>query len=500
MKKRVCILGMLALAMSACQSVPTEIVPQTAAENTMTNQTMNTYSLPEIPPAKLFQHVTPEIMTLDNGIPVWYVHQPMIPLMTMRVVFTDGASVDLAHKAGRANLTAAMLKEGANGKTAQQISDEIELLGAVISPSVTQDAAYITVQSLTQYFEQSIDIMSNIWLKPDFAQDAFERLQKIMLNGLKQRSDNPNALAKLASNRAYFGDEHPYARSTDGYIDTISQMTVDDLKAAYAELFTPNKAAFMAVGDMPAEDFRNLLNVRFGKMPVQRVEVQETLPVIPEAKLRLAIVDKPDAPQTVIRIYQPAVVATSMKTLTWQFVNIPFGGSFTSRLMQNIREDKGFSYGANAGVAAQKLAGVLVSSSSVASEVTGAALTEFLKELSRLPKGDFTQEEFERARETWKSELVQSFETQSGVLATIAGLYMNRKSTDAINGFARELQNYTLADFNQIAQEFPTPQQATITLVGDKTTILEQLKTVQVEDIVLPEPEFRDFEGKLITP
>lgn len=500
MRKRVCILGTLALALSACQSVPPQPVPQNAAENTMTNHTMNTFSLPEIPPAKLFQHVTPEIMTLDNGIPVWYVHSPMIPLMSMRAIFADGASSDPADKAGRANFTAAMLKEGANGKTAQQISDEIELLGATISPSVTQDTTYITVQSLTQFFEQSVDIMHDIWMKPDFTKESFERLQKIVLNGLTLRGDNPNALAKLAANRAYFGDDHPYARSTDGYIDTISSMQVDDLKAAYHELFSVHKVAFIAVGDMPTEAFRNLLNERFGKIEVQRSNVEKLLPPIPEARLRLVVVDKPNAPQTIIRIYQPAVVSTSMKTLTWQFVNIPFGGSFTSRLMQNIREDKGFSYGASAGIAAQQLAGVLVSSSSVASEVTGAALAEFLKELSRLPKGDFSQDEFERARETWKSELVQSFETQSGVLATIAGLYMNRKSTDAINGFARDLQQYTLDDFNQIAREFPTPQQATITLVGDKATILEQLKSVHVENIVLPEPEFRDLEGKRITP
>ena len=498
MKQRFLSFGLLALILGACQSVPTETVPQNAAENTMTKAAMNTFSLPEIPPAKLFQHVTPEIMALDNGIPVWYVHSPIVPLMSMRVVFTDGASMDPADKAGRANFTAAMLKEGANGKTAQEISDAIELLGASIHSSVTQDAAYLTVQALSQYFEKSVDIMHDIWLKPDFSKESFDRLQKIMLNGLTQRSDNPNALAKLASNRAYFGDDHPYARSTDGYIDTISQMTIDDIKAAYADLYTPNKVAFIAVGDMPTEDFRQLLNQRFGKIHVTRQSPNETLPEIPEPKLRLVIVDKPEAPQTVIRIYQPAVTATSMKTLTWQFLNIPFGGTFTSRLMQNIREDKGFSYGANSGVAAQKLAGVLVSSSSVASEVTGGALTEFLKELSRLPKGDFAQDEFERARETWKSELVQSFETQAGVLSTIAGLYQNRKSTDAINGFARELQNYTLDQFNAIAREFPTPQQATITLVGDKTMILEQLKEVHVENIILPEPEFRDFEGKLV--
>ncbi|MBQ9396486.1 MAG: insulinase family protein [Proteobacteria bacterium] len=454
---------------------------------------MSDFSLPEIPPAKLFQHATPEILALDNGIPLWYGQNPMVPLMSMRVVFTDGATSDPADKSGLSSMTAELLKEGAAGKSAQQLSDEVEFLGATLTPSITQDSASIYLQSMTQFFEKGVDILSDIWLKPDFTPESFQRIQKIAINGLKQREDAPAAIAKLASNQSYFGDNHPYSRSTDGYISTIQAITLDDVKSRYKTLFSPAAAAFIAVGSMPAEDVRALLNDRFGKLELGEKPVPVAVPDVPAPALRLTIVDKPDAPQTVIRIYQPAVKATDMKTLTWQFVNIPFGGSFTSRLMQNIREDKGFSYGANSAVSAMKQAGVMLSTSAVATEVTGAALHEFLYELGRLPKGDFTQEEFERARETWKSELVQSFETQSGVLNTISGLYLNNKPVDAINGFARELQNYTLDQFNGIAREFPTVEQADIVLVGDKKAILEQL-----EGMDLPAPVFRDTEGRLI--
>ena len=478
------------LLLQACQSVQPTQEPVSATQNAMNDTDFN---LPEIPPAKLFQHATPEIFELNNGMTVWYVHNPMIPLMTLRVVFDRGAADDPANKSGRTSMTSAMLKEGANGKTAQQLSNDIENLGATISPFVTQDSSGITVQSLSQFFEQSLDIMNDIWLKPDFTQESFDRLQKIILNGLKQREDSPNAIAKLASNRAYFGEDHPYGRPVDGYISTISAMTVDDIKNCYQTIFTPSHAAFMAVGNIETAELKRILNDRYGSLKYEKQADTDIKPVEPEHKLKVVIVDKPNAPQTVIRIYQPAIQAMSMKTLTWQFVNIPFGGSFTSRLMQNIREDKGFSYGANSAIAPQKYAGVLLSSSAVSSDVTGPALKEFIYELERLPKGDFTQEEFERARETWKSELVQSFETQSGVLATIAALYLNKKSTDAINGFARELQNYDLDKFNAITKEFPTLDQATIVLVGDKTLILDQIK-----DMGLPEPEIRDVEGKLV--
>ena len=271
-------------------------------------------------------------------------------------------------------------------------------------------------------------------------------------------------------------------------------MTLEDIRAAYKEVFAFERASIIAVGNIEPEDFKKQMNQQFGETPRPAIQAKaaEVLPE-PEHKLNVTIVDKPGAPQTVIRIYQPAVAAPSLKTLPWQFVNIPFGGSFTSRLMQNIREDKGYSYGANSAVAPQKLSGIFLSTSSVETAVTGAALKEFISELSRLPKGDFTQEEFERARETWKSELVQSFETQAGVLATISALYLNHKPVDAINNFARQLQTMTLDDFNNFAREFPTLEQATIVLVGDKAAILEQIK-----DLNLPEPTYRNVEGKPI--
>ena len=269
-------------------------------------------------------------------------------------------------------------------------------------------------------------------------------------------------------------------------------MTVEDIKARYADLFHPSRAAIVGVGDMEPSKFVALMNDKFGKLDREKdaPKVVDLGFEKVEAKRRLVVVDKPNAPQTVIRIYEPAVSSTSLETLTWQFVNIPFGGSFTSRLMQNIREDKGYSYGASSGVVSMLHDGVFVSTSSVESGVTGAALGEFMAELSRLPKGDFDEDEFARARETWKAELVQSFETQAGVLATIAGLYVNDKPMTAINDFARELETYDLAKFNAIAREFPTIDEATIVLVGDRSTILSQIAGMD-----LPEPELYDTQG-----
>lgn len=455
-------------------------------------------AMPQIAKAKLFQHVMPQSYKLDNGMDVLYVYNPMIPLMNVRIVFNSGSASDSKDKSGLSSLTAILLKEGANGKSAQELSDAIERIGATLGPGMTQDTGSIHLESLTQYFGDAVDILSDVWLKPDFTQESFDRIQKIVMTRLQQRADSPTAVAKLASDAAYFGTEHPYGYSVDGYVDTVSRITLADIRTRYADLFSPSRAAIIGVGDMKPDQFVALMNEKFGKLDRDKAKERETLADLnfesAKPQRRLVIVDKPNAPQTVIRIYEPGVAATSLKTLTWQFVNIPFGGAFTSRLMQNIREDKGYSYGANSGIMPMLHDGVFISTSSVESGVTGAALKEFIDELTRLPKGDFSEEEFARARETWKAELVQSFETQAGALATISGLYVNGKPMSAINDFARELESYDLSQFNAIAREFPTIDKATIVLVGDKATIMPQLAGMD-----LPAPEFYDTQGRRIS-
>ena len=453
---------------------------------------MNT-ELPSIPPAKLFQHQLPSRFTLDNGIKVWYAHNPIVPLMSLKIAFEAGSYMDPPDKAGLAALTSAMLKEGSNNKSAQTISDEIEMIGASIFTSTSQDTTALDLQVMTQYFEPALDILQNIWLHPDFSQDAYDRLLKIWNTNLVAREDSPEQLAKLAGNRAFFGDLHPYAISSEGYLDTLKNISIDDIKAHYKIALAPANAIIIITGNLPENDVKTLLNARFGNLDV----TPQTLPAckIPNYDhiKRVTIVDNPNAAQTIIRIALPSVKSTDPNLLALKLVNIPFGASFTSRLMQNIREDKGYTYGASSAIAALKNDGFLIAQAAVASDVTGPALHEFLYELNNLTLGNFTDDEFERAKATWQSELVQTFETQSGVIATLTGLALNHQDIATINNFAKNLPNLTLEQFNQLAKSFPSIDQATITLVGDKNTILEQIK-----DMNLPDPTFRDQQGNLI--
>lgn len=446
--------------------------------------------MPVIPAAKAFQHPTPELHVLNNGIQLWYLENTMIPLMSMKLVFDAGSFLDDASKAGIVALTSAMLKEGANGKSAQQISDQIEDLGATLFVSTTQDNSYIDLQSLSEEFPKGLEIVADIWQKADFLETDFSRLKRIWLNKLKTRADSPEASAKLASNLDFFGPKHPYAMPGEGYQATVEAITLEDLKSHYDKHLKSAKPFIVATGSIPTAELLALLNKHFGKLELDAKPTPA--PQIPLRKhvKSLVIVDKADAPQSIIRIALPSKPASDPSILAIKLANIPFGGSFTSRLMQNIREDKGYTYGAYAAIADLKYDGFMIAQASVASEVTGPALIEFIHEFNQLVTGDFSAEEFERAKATWQSELVQTFETQSGTVGIFTSLLSNGLSVDVINDFAQKLPQMTLEEFQKVARAFPTLDQASITIVGDKSKILEQIK-----DLDLSEAKFRDAQG-----
>lgn len=488
---------LLGLALTGCASGTQNTQLNSASSNnteTSSNEVAVSMSeLPNIPPSKLFQHVLPQKFTLKNGIPVWYVHNAILPMVTVKFVFPGGSCEDPANKEGRAALMASLLKEGANGKSATELSDAIEEIGASISTFASTDYISVSLQVLTQFFETGLDLTMDIIRKPNLESADLERLKKIWLNSLNMRAASPEQLAKLASLIDFFGEGHPYARPTEGYIGTVNAISLDDIRENYQNVVVPGKVMISAVGNIEPAQFIEMLNQRLGDAPAQPAYVQPA-PIVHETRQQtFTIIDKPGAPQSIIRIMLPAPALNDPLSQDLKFVNIPFGDSFTSRLMQNIREDKGYSYGANSAVASLPRDGYILASSAVATNVTGAALSEFMKEFKRLETGDFTQEELERARATWQSEIIQNFENQAGVASLFLNLLVSGRPDDFQNAFLKRTRDMDLDTFNSISRQFSPFSTASITIVGDKSEILKQTK-----DLGLVAPTFRDKEGKII--
>lgn len=482
-------------AFSSCAQRGAEVQSAVSSENQNPVEIMNINDLPipELAEAKLFQHGLPQSLETQNGISVWYVHNPMVALTSIRATFPVGAVADPAEKAGLVQFSMTMLKEGAAGRSAQLLSDAIEEIGASIYSTASQDNSALELQVMTDYLEEGLKIFADIWFRADFTPEAYTRLVKIRSNNLVQRGDSPDLVAKVAGNRDFFGPQSPYALPADGLLKTLPNIKLDDVREMAQRILLRRGVVITAVGNLEAEQFMAVLNRAIGAQSFGEAAKPAKIERNTGRGMSFNIVDKPGAAQSVIRIALPAPSLDDPMSLALKLVNIPFGGSFTGRLMQNIREDKGYSYGAYSVAASLKQDGLFIAQSSVSSDVTGAALGEFLYELRRLESGDFTQEELDRARATWQSELVQNFETQSGIVSLFSALQVNQQSGNLINEFSARIQNLSLEEFNAWARQSAKLSQASITIVGDKKMILEQCK-----DLNLPEPVFRTVEGEII--
>ena len=284
----------------------------------------------------------------------------------------------------------------------------------------------------------------------------------------------------MASERAFYGDTHPYAHPSEGYESSVETVLLGDVKAFYRTHVRPDNAILLVAGNLPAEDLRARLESRLGRWAAEGpLKTQRVKAPPPAGSPRLIVVDKPDAPQTEIRILvpSPAISSPLVPYLTLQ--NLIFGGTFTSRLVANLREKNHFTYRASSAFTLRSEPGHLVASSAVHTEKTGAALVEFCKEFRRMKEEEPAAEELEKAFSTYATRIIEALQTQSGTLQVYAG--------SAAMGFPpgerREFHGKVLAardpGLSRQSLDIFEWDRATFVLVGDRKAIEEQVKELR---------------------
>jgi zinc protease len=290
-------------------------------------------------------NATPEIQTWQttNGAKVLFIPATEIPMLDVRIVFDAGSARD-AGSSGLAALTNGLLAEGAAGKTAKQIAEIFESVGAQINYDAASDMALVGVRSLTEprYLSAAIDGLKKVLTQPDFPQDAFLRELNRMKVAVKARQQSPSALASEAFNKAVFGD-HPYATPASGTADTLEQLTRDDVIAFYKQYYVANNATIAIVGNVDRKQAEEIVKAVITSLPAG-----EKAPALPEVKplteAQKIVIDFPST-QTHIFVGQPGIKRGDKDYFSLYVANHPFGGSgFSSRLVEVIREEHGLAY------------------------------------------------------------------------------------------------------------------------------------------------------------
>ncbi|MEY3644768.1 MAG: hypothetical protein RLZZ207_1463 [Bacteroidota bacterium] len=425
--------------------------------------------LPASGPAPEIKIGEAETFTLANGLKVFVVKNTKLPRVSFTLVLERDPILE-GDKAGLSTFIGEMMMGGTKNRTKDQLDQEIDFIGASLSASATS----VSASSLKKHQGKMLDLMADVLFNPVFPQPELDKLKKQSLTGLATTKDDPQAISSRLSRAVLYGKNHPYGESQTE--QTTKNITLDDVKAYYQTYFKPNIAYLAIVGDIDKAEAQQVVNQYFGAWK-KGVVPTFTYPMpVRAAKQAVALVDRSSSVQSVIDVTQPvAMKIGDPDYISSRLLNQILGGGSASRLFMNLREDKGFTYGAYSSIDADKLVGNISASASVRSEVTDSAVYEFVYEIKNLVEKGVTQVELDKA----KAELAGSFGRSLEQPGTVANFALNTARynlpKDYYATYLKKLNSFTVADINATAKRLIEPDKFIITTVGNGSEIKEKL-------------------------
>ena len=450
-------------------------------------------------PARPLKLPPVERLALSNGVPVLLVGMHEVPVVEVILVIRAGATADPAGREGLASMTADMLDEGAGGKDALTLADAIDFLGATISSGASWDASTVRLRVPVARLGQALDLLADVALRPDFPEAELGRLRKQALTELLQARDEPSAIASLALAQAVFGPAHRYGRPQAGGAAQIASFSVSELRAFHGARYVPAAASLVVVGDVTSSVLPSLEKA-FGSWKASGAAA--AVPVVPAPRQlsgrSVWLVDKKDAAQSSLRLGRVGPSWPDPAYAPNQVMNTLLGGSFTSRLNGNLREQHGYAYGAGSRFRRYLAGGLFYVASDVQTDKTAPAVAEVFKELDRIltpaPGADV-----ERARNYAALGYVSDFETTGQVAQRMVDAVVYRLPEGFYESFVPKALAVDATALQQAARATIDPGRLALVVVGDRAKVeaslralkLGELKSLSVDDVMGKAPEIQ---------
>lgn len=436
----------------------------------------------------------PPIVTreLPNGLKLMIVEQHELPLADFVLLVGSGSTTDPTSKTGVANLTSAMLREGTATRKSLEIADQIAFLGINLSPSSSWESSTLSLHTPTAQLDSALALFADVALHPSFPANEFERIRKSRLTDLIRLKDQGPAIASLAFPAIIYGSGHPYGAATLGTETSVKSLSVTDLQNYYQANFKPNNATLIIVGDVSPSQIEQKINAVFGGW--QRGDVSPlTYADPPKAgTTTIYLIDKPGAAQSSFRIGAVGVPRSTKDYFALSVMNTILGGSFSSRLNQNLRETRGYTYGASTRFDMRRAAGPFSASAEIVAAKTDSALLEFMKELNAI-RQTVPPTELSRAKRFLQLQLPGNFETTQDIAFQLVPVALYGLPLDYYNNYVQNIEAVTQADVARVAQQYINPGSLAVVIVGDRKSIEPGLKAINVAPIVI-----RDMSGQPI--
>jgi predicted Zn-dependent peptidase len=418
------------------------------------------------------------------------VEQHELPLADFVLLVGSGSTADPASKPGIANLVSAMLREGTTTRKSLEIADQIAFLGIRLSPTSSWESSTLSLHTPTAQLDSALALFADVALHPSFPANEFERVRKTQLTELLQLRDQGAAIASIAFPAIIYGSAHPYGAPAQGTEASVKALTTGDLQSYYQANFRPNNATLIVVGDVTPAQVEQKINALFGGW--QRADIPQINYSEPpkSATTTIYLIDKPGAAQSSFRIGAVGVPRSTQDYFALTVMNTILGGSFTSRLNQNLRETRGYTYGAGSRFDMRRAAGPFLASAEIVTAKSDSALLEFMKELNGI-RQLVPPAELSRAKRYLQLQLPGNFETTQQIAAAMVPVALFGLPLDYYNNYVQNIEGVTQADVARVAQQYINPGSLAVVIVGDRKTIEAGLKATNVGPIAI-----RDISGQ----
>ena len=454
-------------------------------------QTPAVATQPKLGPAPRLMVPVVQKTKLANGLSIEVVPMHEVPLVQATLMIGGGARLD-GNRPGLATFAANMLDEGAGTRDAFALAAEVAYLGATLNTGAGWDAVTVDVGAPKRTFARAMGLAADVVLRPTFAAADIRRQRDLRLASILQQRDQPGAVAGLVFNTMVFPAGHPYHAPLNGDSAATAALDSAGVREFWRRAADPRRATLVVAGDVTLAEVRALAQQLFGawKAPANPFPAAAEPGSAPRPATHIVLVDKPGAAQSVVIIGAPGVSRRSPDYPAIMLMNTILGGSFSSRLNDILREQKGYTYGAGSSFGWRPVPGPFNASAQVRSNVTDSSLAIFFHEFRRIRDSGVTAAELERARAYLVLGSLGDFETTGQVAGSLASLTVLGLPLTTIPADLAAIQRLTAADVQRAATRYLDPAHYTVVIVGDIAKIRPGIETLGIGPV-----EVRDFNG-----
>ncbi|MEO7311244.1 MAG: insulinase family protein [Chitinophagaceae bacterium] len=425
---------------------------------------------PKAGPAPVITIGTPVTFKLPNGMTILVVENHKLPKVTASINI-DAGPITEGTKSGVINLMGQMLNEGTKTRDKAKFDDEVDRIGANVNVAANGG----NVSALTRYFPQAFSLLADGLRNPAFPQESFDKLKSQTLTGIKAGEKNAKTIATQVTAALVYGKDHPAGEMTTP--TTVGNITLDDVKVAYAKYITPSRCYLTFVGDITPLAAKALATKTFGNWKGAAL----SLPVLAEVKnvgtTEIDVVDVPNAVQSEIKITNLVnLPMNSPDYFPLLLANDILGGGAESRLFMNLREKHGFTYGAYSNVSASRFQTTFAAAASVRNEKADSAVAEFINEISRIRTEPISSDELQNAKNKYSGNFAIGLENPARTASFASNILINNLPADFYRTYLQRINAVTASDIQRVAQKYFNVANTRVTGVGKAAVIVPGLK------------------------